>query len=104
MKPLELWTPSFRARDESQFQAWCEDTGVHRVAPLLRFVTLEVVGAVDWCLLLVPLDLAERCVHAGGQGSFILGWQLIPVSGELLIRGTPFDMVKLLTQWQDLLL
>jgi hypothetical protein len=49
MQPLELRTSSFRFRDESQFQPWCEDNRVHRVAPLLRFVTFEVSG-----LLLKP--------------------------------------------------
>lgn len=62
MKPLELRTSSFRFRNESQSQPWCEDNRVHRVAPLLRFVTFEVIGAVDWCVFLVPLGLAKACV------------------------------------------
>lgn len=44
VKPLELRTSSFRFRDKSQFEPWCEDNRVHRIAPLLCFVTLEVIG------------------------------------------------------------
>lgn len=46
MNPLELRTSSFRFRDKSQFQPWCEDNRVHQITPLLRFVTFEVIGAV----------------------------------------------------------
>ena len=64
MKPLELRTSSFRFRDESQFQPWCENNRVHIVAPLLRFVTFEVIGAVDWCVFLIPLSLTKaRVLH-----------------------------------------
>lgn len=62
MKPLELRTPPFRSRDKSQFQPWCEDDRVHRVAPLLTF---EVIDAVDWCVFLVPLGLVEVCACNG---------------------------------------
>ena len=61
MQPLELRTTSFRFRNESQFQPWCEDDRVHRAAPLLayytvHFVTIEVTGTVE-CVFLIPLGL-----------------------------------------------
>jgi len=64
MKPPKLQTSCFRFRYESQFQPWCEDDFVHRVALLLCFVNFEVIGAVDWCVFLVPLGLAEACFSA----------------------------------------
>ena len=38
MNPFELWTSSFRFRDESQFQPWGEDNRVHRVSSLFALL------------------------------------------------------------------
>ena len=60
MKPLEFRTSSFRFRDESQFQPRCEDNRVHRVAPLLRFVTFEVI-VMNECI-------QKEAIYANWQG------------------------------------
>ena len=76
MKPLELLTSSFRFRDESQFQPWCEDNRVHRVAPLLHFATFEVIGAVDWKRVFFNLyreQCGGVCAYCGGRGLQISG-------------------------------
>jgi len=66
MTPFELRTSSLRCRDESQFQPRCEDDRIHWTFPLQNCV--------------FPHNLVGRFI--------ILWWQLIPVSGELLIRAS----------------
>ena len=46
MKPFEFLGSSFRARDEGQFQPWCNNDGIHWVLLVLAvsFITICCLG------------------------------------------------------------